>query len=110
MATHHANPGEIVDLKTWADDQPGARTKTIVKSDKMELIRMQLPSGKEIPNHNVPNGSIIVHCIRGTVEFTAMGAMQELEPGQLLHLVQGEPHSLVAIEDAVILLTIIFKK
>ncbi len=110
MATHHANPGEVVDLETWAKDQPEARTKAIVKSDEMELIRMYLPAGKEIPNHKVRNGSIIVHCIRGSVEFTAMGAAQELESGQLLHLEPGEPHSLVAIEEAVILLTIIFKR
>lgn len=109
MATHHAKPGEIVDLETWANDQPDARTKAIVKTEGMELIRLSLPTGKEIPNHKV-SGPITVHCIQGKIEFTAMGATQELETGQLLHLMPEEPHSVKAVDDAVVLLTIVFKK
>jgi len=30
MATHHASPGEIVDLATWAQDVPNEKTKVIV--------------------------------------------------------------------------------
>ena len=109
MSTHHANPGEVVDLKTWADDQPDDRTKAIVKTDEMELIRIYIQSGKTIPNHKV-NGPITVHCIEGKVEFTAMGSIKELWPGQLLHLMPGEPHSLFGADNSVILLTVIFKK
>ncbi|MGH1538587.1 MAG: cupin domain-containing protein [Gammaproteobacteria bacterium] len=108
MATQHASPGEIVNLETWADDQPDSRTKAIVKTDEMELIRLSLPLGKEIPNHKV-SGPITVHCIKGKIEFTAMGATQELSQWELLHLMPGEPHSVTAIEDSVVLLTIIFK-
>ena len=42
MATHHANPGEIVDLQTWAADLPKEHTKAIAKTDDMELIRIVL--------------------------------------------------------------------
>ena len=108
MATHQAAPGEIVNLVTWADDQPNARTKAIVKTDEIELIRLSLPSGKELPNHKV-SGPITVHCIKGKIEFTAMGATQELSPGELVHLMPGEPHAVRAIENSVVLLTIIFK-
>lgn len=108
MATRHVKPGEIVNLKTWADDQPDARTKAIVKSEEMELIRLSLPAGKEIANHKV-SGPITVHCIKGRVEFTAMGATQEISQGELLHLMPGEPHSVIAVENSVVLLTIIFK-
>ena len=109
MAIHHDKPGEIVDLETWADDQPLERTKAIVKTKEMELARLFLSSGKEIPNHKV-RGPIIIHCIKGKVEFTALGTIRELEPGQLLHLMPEEPHAVKAIDDAVVLLTIIFKK
>ena len=107
MATHHANPGEIVDLQTWAADLPKEHTKAIVKTDEMELIRMVLPAGKGIPNHKV-DGPITIHCIAGKIAFTAMGATQEINYDQLIHLMPGEPHSVKAIEDSVILLTIIF--
>ena len=74
----------------------------------MELIKLSLPSGKEIPNQKV-SGPITVHCIQDKAEFIAMGTTQEIEPGQLLHLMPGEPHAVKAINDAVILLTVIFK-
>jgi len=108
MATNSAAAGEIVNLETWADDQPHSRTKAIVKTDEMELIRISLPSGKVLPKHKV-SGPIIVQCISGVIEFTAMGATQELSSLKLLHLMPGELHSIKAVEDAVILLTIIFK-
>jgi quercetin dioxygenase-like cupin family protein len=109
MATHHANPGEIVDLQTWAADLPKEHTKAIVKTGEMELIRIVLPAGKGIPNHNVP-GPITIQCVSGKIAVTAMGTTQKLNYNQLIHLIPGEPHSLKAIEDSVVLFTIIFSK
>ena len=108
MATHHAKPGETVNLATWADDLAKEKTKAIVKTDAMELIRLVLSAGAHLPHHKVP-GPITVQCVKGKIEFTAMGATQEMQAGELLHLAPGEPHSVKAIENAVILLTIIFK-
>lgn len=106
MATHHAAPGEIVDLASWADDLPVEKTKVIVKTDQMQLARLVIPKDKEFPSHEV-SGPITVQCIAGKILFTAMGAAQELHSGQLLYLMPGEPHSLRGIEDSVILLTIL---
>ena len=109
MATHHANPGEIVDLQTWAADLPQEHTKAIVKTDEMELIRIVLPAGKGIPNHRV-EGPITLQCVAGKIAITAMGTTQEINYDQLIHLMPGEAHSIKAIEDSVVLLTIVFKK
>lgn len=106
MATHHAAPGEIVDLASWADDLPNEKTKAIIKTNEIELARLVIQKGKEYPNHKV-SGPIVVHCIQGKIEFTAMGATQELHSGQLLYLIAGESHSLKGVEDSVILLTIL---
>jgi|SRR5699024_16823 len=108
MATHHASPAEVVDLETWAQDLPHEKTKVIVKADEMELARLVIPAGKEIPTHKV-TGPIIVHCISGQIELAAMGKTQRLMPNQLLYLMPDEPHLVKAIEDSVVLLTIIFK-
>jgi quercetin dioxygenase-like cupin family protein len=105
MATHHAVPGEIVDLASWANDLPNEKSKVIIKTDAMELARLVVPKGKEYPSHQVP-GPIVVHCVQGKIELTAMGRTQELHDGQLLYLMPGEPHSLRGVEDAIILLTI----
>ena len=108
MATHHAAPGGIVDLTTWANDLPEEKTKAIVKTNNIELARLVLPAGKEIPKHKI-SGPIVVHCIKGKIEFTAMDATKELKSGQLLHLMPNEPHSIMATKDSVILLVIVFK-
>ncbi|GJM05606.1 MAG: hypothetical protein DHS20C09_16020 [marine bacterium B5-7] len=108
MATHHAKPGEIVNLDSWTDDLKKNMTKVVMKSEDMEIARLVIPAGKSIPDHKVP-GPIIVHCIQGKINFTAMGNTQELSKGQLLHLEPSEIHSLEGVDDAVILLTILFK-
>jgi len=108
MATHHASPSEIVDLETWSQDLPGEHAKAIVKTPEMELARLVFPAGGEFPNHKV-SGPIVVHCIKGEIEFVAMGATRILKTGQLVYLMPDEPHSIRAIADSVVLLTIIFK-
>jgi quercetin dioxygenase-like cupin family protein len=109
MATHHASPGEIVDFASWAHDLPEDKTKTIVKTEVMELARFVIPAGKEIPNHKV-TGPIMVQCIQGKIEFSAMGTTQELQGGQMLYLMPEEHYSFKGLEDAVVLLTILFIK
>ncbi len=108
MATHHASPSEIVDLETWAQDLPNEHSKTIVKTDEMELARLVFPAGGEFPTHKV-SGPVVIHCVNREIECAAMGETRSLKPGQLLYLMPDEPHSLRAITNAVVLLTIIFK-
>jgi quercetin dioxygenase-like cupin family protein len=108
MATHHATPGEIVDLATWAQDVPNEKTKVIAKTDEMELVRLVLPAGKEFADHKV-SGPCVIHCVTGEVECPAMGKIQALTSGQLLYLMPGEPHAVRAVVDSVVLLTIVFK-
>jgi quercetin dioxygenase-like cupin family protein len=108
MATHHASPFEIVNLATWAQDLPSNQTKAIVKTQDMELARLVFPAGTVFSDHKV-SGPIVVHCIEGEIEFTAMGEAKTLQAGELLYLMPNELHAIRAITDAVVLLTIIFK-
>ena len=55
-----------------------------MKTHEMELARLVFPAGGEVPNHTV-SGAIVIHCVKGEIEFTAMGVMQILKPGQLLY-------------------------
>lgn len=107
MATHHASPAEIVDLETWAQDLPEEHAKAIVKTRDMELARLVFRAGEEFKSHKV-SGPVVVHCISGAIEFTAMGSTKILSSGQLLYLLPNELHSLRALSDAIVLLTILF--
>lgn len=106
MATHHASPGEIVDLETWARDMPSEQSKAIVKTDEMELARLVILAGKEFPNHKVAR-PVVIHCIKGGIVIAAMGTTKVLTRGQLLYLMSGEPHSVRATVDSIVLLSII---
>jgi quercetin dioxygenase-like cupin family protein len=56
---------------------------TLVKADKLEVIRLVVPAGKDIPTHKA-KGEIVVQCLEGRVGFTAFGKTHTLEVGQLL--------------------------
>jgi len=49
-----------------------------------------------------------LHCVQGKAEVITMGASQYIAPGQLLFLMPEEIHSVQAVEDTILLLTIIF--
>jgi quercetin dioxygenase-like cupin family protein len=109
MAIPHAKPGEVVDIRPLGSALASAQTKTLVRAEQVEVIRLVVPAGKEIEDHKA-KGEIIVQCLEGKVAFTAFGKTQNLEAGKLLYLPTGEPHMVKGIEDASLLLTILLPK
>lgn len=108
MSIAHAKPNEVISLPLRTD-LGSSRTITLVKTNDLELIRLVLPAGKEIPMHQA-HGEITVQCLEGRITFTAESKTQELTPGQLLYLVGGEPHALKAIEDSSVLVTLLLAR
>jgi quercetin dioxygenase-like cupin family protein len=108
MAIPHAAPGEVVSVRPLASALSNAKTSTLVKTDTLEVIRLVVPAGKEVPAHRVA-GEITVQCLEGRVAFTAGDATRELAAGDLLYLSGGESHSLRGIEDASVLVTILLR-
>jgi quercetin dioxygenase-like cupin family protein len=106
MAIPHAKSGEVIDLRPWGEPLAPAPTSTLVKTDKLVVIRLAVPVGKELPRHQVP-GEITVQCLEGRVTFMAGATARELRAGQMLYLAGNESHSLRGIEDASVLLTIL---
>jgi quercetin dioxygenase-like cupin family protein len=106
MALLHAQPGEVVDVRPLGEALATTQTRTLVKTNVLEVIRLVVPAGKEIPTHRA-KGDITVQCLEGRIAFTACGKTHDLEAGQLLYLLTGEPHSLRGIEDGSLLLTIL---
>lgn len=109
MAIEHAQPGTVVDVRPLGEKFGNQKTHTLAKTDDMELIRLVLRAGKEITTHTAP-GQIMIHCLEGQVVFTTMGRELELEAGRLLYLNADEPHSVHAVEDSSLLLTILLPR
>jgi len=106
MALHHAKPGEIVDLKPIGLGLKEATTAAIVKTDHFEAIRLVVHAGDEIPQHKV-SGEIALHCLEGHVELDVHPRPITLRTNEWVYLAGGAPHSVRAIEDTSLLLTII---
>ena len=109
MAISHAQPGEVVNVRPLGATLATTETKALVKTKTLEVIRMVVPAGKEIPTHKA-KGEIIVQCLEGNIAFIAEGKTQDLSSGQLLYLAAGEPHSLKGIEGSSLLVTILLTK
>jgi quercetin dioxygenase-like cupin family protein len=109
MAIPHAKPGEVVDIRPLGPALASAQTKTLVRAEQVEVIRLVVPAGKDIEEHKA-KGEITVQCLEGKVTFTAFGKPHTLEAGKLLYLPTGEPHSVKGIENASLLLTVLLPK
>jgi hypothetical protein len=59
MAIPHAHSGEVVDVCPLGPALANARTSTLVKSKTLEIIRLVVPAGKEIPAHAV-SGEVVL--------------------------------------------------
>ena len=106
MAIIHAQPGEVIDVRPLTTFLASSKTKALIKTPHVEMIRMVLPAGKVISEHKA-RGEIIVQCLEGDITFTTMGEPKQLRSGDLLYLAAGEPHALKAAEDSSLLLTIV---
>lgn len=107
MALPHAEPGEVVDFRPLGPTLAATKTAAPVKSDRFEAIRLVVPAGTTIPTHQV-SGYITLQCLEGRV---ALGPVRiELAAGDWLYLERGAPHSVEGIEDASLLLTILFDR
>lgn len=104
METPLAQSGEVIDVRPPGTIPAELQLLTLVKTSALEVKRLLLPKGRELPTHKAP-GAITVHCLAGRVAFTAAGETHALEPGKMLFLDAGTPHSLVGLEDASLLVT-----
>lgn len=109
MAIPHAKPAEVIDIRPLGSELKDAQTATLLKTDRLEVIRLVLPAGKEIKRHNVP-GEITVQCLEGNVVCSTEQSECELSAGNLLYLSGSDDHALRAVEDASLLVTILLER
>lgn len=109
MAIPHATPGQVVNVRPLGAALTSTQTHMLVRTDDVEIIRLIVPSGKDIPEHKA-KGDIVVQCLEGAVAFAFSGTTETLRAGDLIYLVNGASHSVKGIEDASILLTVLLPK
>lgn len=107
MAQPKLAPGEVINLYSLSEDMPEDSTLALMKTSDMEAIRMVVPKGKEINEHSV-DGEVSVQCLEGKTEFHVGDKTHVLSSGDWLYLSRHQPHSLRAIRDTILLVTILF--
>lgn len=105
MALPHARPGQPIDISPLGPDLAHAASHAILKTRSLELMRIVLCRGAELPPHSV-YGECTLLCLEGAVVVEADGSACELRANQLVLLPALQMHAVRAMEDASLLLTI----
>jgi quercetin dioxygenase-like cupin family protein len=105
MALLHARPAKKIHLMPIAVQ--AAKTSALVKTDAFEAVHLVLRAGDDISSHSVP-GYATIHCLEGLVLLNISEQVQ-LAAGDWLYLDRGQEHSVSAIEDSSLLVTILFE-
>lgn len=103
MALPHAESGQIIDISPLGSRLQVSVSTALFKAEDLQVMRLVLLAGKEIAPHKV-SGELTLQCLEGVVEVSS-DEPRVLDAGKMLYLRGDEVHSLRAIEDASVLLT-----
>lgn len=105
MALQHANPGDVMNAGPLGSELGATPTRALIKTSELEIMRVVLKKNKTMAPHRVP-GTVTIQCIEGHVEVVHEHT-SELRPQQVLLIDGGRTHSLRAVEDSSLLVTIV---
>jgi quercetin dioxygenase-like cupin family protein len=100
-----ASPGEVIRVLSLESNGKPDQFVALIKTDNLEMLQLVVSSGQTVPTHEL-QGEVVVHCLQGRVSISALGAIHDLGPGQLLYYSQNEPFSILGIENASLLVMV----
>lgn len=97
----------IADAAAAIAIQPGTVvSKVIHRDERLNVTVFGFDAGEGLAEHQAAQAAM-VHVMVGRLSFRADGEEYDAGPGFWLHMSPGTPHSLVAKEPTVMLLTLI---
>jgi quercetin dioxygenase-like cupin family protein len=106
MATLHAAPGELIDIRPFDDMLRQATSTTLARTEHLDFFRLMLAAGKKLPQQQL-DSVITIQCIEEAIGFEVHGHSQLMRPDTMLFFSPGEPHSLESREDSSVLVTML---
>ena len=101
--THKA----IQDIAAEVEIQSGAVvSKVIHRDDQLNVTVFGFDAGQELTEHRAARAAV-VQVVSGRLRFTADGEELDAGPGFWLHMASETPHSLVAVEPTIMVLTLL---
>lgn len=82
-----------------------ARTSVILETSFSKEIRIAFKKGQILKEHKTAY-PIVVHLLKGAIEFTAEDSKKHLKEGDILTLESNIPHNLYANEESIVRLTL----
>jgi len=106
MSVEHARSGEPLCLDPPATRVRPTSSVALVRDDRLEVMRWVLPAGRAIPEH-AAHGPATIQCLKGVAVLRVGARERRLGVGSLVYLAAGERHSLAALSDSVLLVTMV---
>ena len=98
---------QIKSESAWLNSDRNAIT--LFKSEGLRIVLMALHTDAELKAHKAP-GIITVQVLEGEIKFKTANQESNLAKGEMLTLHKGITHSVLALKEAVFLLTIAIEK
>lgn len=99
----HAFKAQILQEPSWQDS--GRNAITLFKTDGMSLVMTALHQGTKM-EENILDNRLCIHVLDGHVNVKTSIHSHDLAQGQVLVLHEGIPHSISALSDSTLLLTV----
>ena len=104
MALSHVEPGHSRNL---LGEPETTKSTALVKTDAFEAIKLIVPQARLIAPHAV-EGPMTLYCISGRIALIVDEKEVEMKTGDWLYLEGGKTHAVRGIEDAKLILTIMY--
>jgi quercetin dioxygenase-like cupin family protein len=86
--------------------EQGTLSRVVYKDDRIRLVVFAFDTGQELTEHR-SSSAAIVQVTKGSIDFSVEDTMHRLTPVSWLYMEPDQPHSLVAREPSVLLLTLL---
>jgi len=97
----------ITDLITEVSIQPGSVVSKVVdRGEGLDTTVFGFDSGESLTEHSSPR-TALVQLLQGGMRITVDGVEHDARPGFWMKMSPGAPHSLVAKEPSILLLTLV---
>ena len=83
----------------------GHRQVGLIHRGPLRLLLFTFEAGGRLPEHRAP-GQVVIHCLRGQLDVEADGVQHRLEAGDAVALEPSVPHTVEAVTESDMLLTV----
>jgi quercetin dioxygenase-like cupin family protein len=86
--------------------EEGVLSKVLYRDERIRVVGFAFDAGQELTEHTaaVP---VVIQVISGSFDFAVDGEITQIGPDSWMHLEASVPHSVIALEPARLLLTLL---